>query len=93
MGSAKRKSVEVSVERYLEVMGKTVDREYTLTLTGLQVGTLHGAVKLAAIHPEVKKMSPEFHAVLNYLRDWASMCLKEMGFLEEEVAYLDSELT
>ena len=49
--------VEVSHARYSEVILANDGREFELKLTPLEVGMLHGAIRLMLLHPEVQEMS------------------------------------
>lgn len=85
-------ALEVSQERYVRVMFDNMEKEYVLELNAVQVGMLHGAVRLTLLHPEVRVMSQDFRGMLEHLRSWCRTCLGDMGFLEEEIEYLDTEL-
>ena len=81
-------------ERYTQViMNSRVNRlRWDLPVEPLQVGVLHGAIRLMLIHPDVVQgYGHDFKATAGDLRIWCLDRFREMGFTEEEVQELDSE--
>jgi len=67
--------------------GKT----YMLILSPLAVTTLHGAVALTMTHPQVKEKLKYAQLTLAEIRKKLCEALRQMGFTQEEVKYLDTK--
>jgi len=78
-------------KRFQEVVTSTEGqgKKYTLTLTPIQVTTLHGAIALVMRHPEVK--TKDIMSVLKAIRQETLDLMRLMGFTEDEVQYLDTK--
>jgi hypothetical protein len=67
--------------------GKT----YLLTLTPVEITTLHGAVALTMRHPEVQEKLKGAQIILGNLREKLRLLMLGMGFTQEEVEWLDTK--
>ena len=63
---------------------------YDLTLSPLELATLHGALALVLKHPQVTQDS-ETGKILSELRKRLLLGFRDMGFTEEETQYLDTK--
>lgn len=79
-------------QRLVEVVGQChVNRRlFHLKLLPIDVMVLHAALRLTATHPEVAVNLHAYADRAKNIRDILLDFLLEMGFTEEEVAYLDS---
>lgn len=78
--------------RYSQVIQENIDKEWSLPVSPLEVGLLHGAIRLMLIHPEVEeKYSTDFKIIAGEIRTWCLDRYREMGFTEAELQELDSE--
>jgi hypothetical protein len=83
----------LSSDRYSWVMNANSSRRFFLELTALDVGIVHGAMRLLLMHPTVEETyTDDFKRLAGHLRRWCLVRFREMGFTEEEVRELDSEL-
>jgi hypothetical protein len=83
----------VGEERYKEVIVANSNRFWRLEVDAVSVGILHGALRLMMMHPKVQaQYSDSFKTMARHLRNWCLVRFREMGFTEEEVQTLDSEL-
>lgn len=78
-------------QRFQEVMRANDGTLFHLAMGPLQVGIVHGCIRLSATHPDVKKLSPAYQKATEDLRYWCKEFYREMGFTDEEVEYLDTE--
>ena len=82
----------VSQDRFSQVIGANDGKLYVLTLAPLDVAMFHGAVRLMLLHPEVREMSDGFHDLAGRLKGFCQVAFADMGFSDEEIEFLDSEL-
>lgn len=83
---------QMDEQRLVEVVGQChVNRRlFHLKLLPIDVMVLHAALRLTATHPEVAVNLHAYADRAKNIRDILLDFLLEMGFTEEEVAYLDS---
>lgn len=84
---------EVSQERYSEAIHSNDGRTFQIELTPLEVGLIHGAIRLMLLHPDVARFSFSYHLEAENLRSVFLSIYREMGFSDEEIEYIDSALT
>lgn len=83
---------DVSAERYIEVMLRNKDNEYAIKLNSIEVGMLHGALKLMLSHPEVIDLCQDYHVMADALIAGFNKCFKRMGFTDEEIEDLNTRV-
>jgi hypothetical protein len=81
----------VTSEEYAAVMRKNDGRTFWLELSALDVGILHGALRLMLTHPAVRVLSDPFRDMAGRLRAWCVKKYLDMGFSQEQADYLDAE--
>lgn len=78
-------------QRYSQVIQSNMGKLWFLQLEPVQVGLLHGALRLMLLHPEVENHSQAFKDLATELRQWCLRVYAEMGFTPDEIQALDSE--
>jgi len=79
-------------QRFIQVMQSNMGKLWILELEPVEVGLLHGAIRLMLLHPEVQKnYCQAFKDLAAEIRQWCLRAFAEMGFTAEEIEVLDSE--
>lgn len=84
-------TIKCTPQRYHARMQANHGVLFPLSLNCIEVGLLHGAIRLMLLHPEVKDYSDDFQRVANRIRSWCLIQYARMGFTPEEIEALDTE--
>lgn len=80
-------------DRYSEIIKANTDRAFPIILTALDVGIIHGAIRLLLMHPEVEtNYSQVFKERATHWRQQMLTFFREMGFTEQELEEIDNQL-
>ncbi|GAG09489.1 unnamed protein product [marine sediment metagenome] len=76
-------------ERYKEVVLANAGTSWQLEIDPINLGILHGAMRLMLSHPHITKYSQGFKLPAEHIRNWCLTRFREMGFTEAEVQEMD----
>lgn len=83
------KQIRELMIKLLALLEANRDKTYTYEISAAEVCILHGLVRFAEIHPEVRELSENTQEVIFCFREFCKEVWQDMGLTEEEAAALD----
>lgn len=82
----------MDIKRCAEVMIENKDKVYTWELNSWEVGIVHGMIRLSLERPAAPSYCATFMQGVERLRELCVKAFDDMGFTQEEIESLDSEV-
>lgn len=77
------------MRKLLALLEANREKTYTYEISAAEVSILHGLVRFAEIHPEVRKLSENTQDAIFCFREFCKEVWQEMGLTAEEATALD----
>lgn len=77
------------VSKFKKALEASMDKTYAYQISGADVSILHGLIRLAEIHPEVRKLSENTQDAIFCFREFCKSVWVEMGLTTEEANAMD----
>lgn len=83
------KDIEELIRKFTAALEANMEKTYLYQISGADVSILHGLVRFAEIHPEVRKLSANTQDAIYCFRKFCMEVWQHMGLTEAEAVAMD----